>query len=649
MCGIAGAVGIAGRPVEAAALERMVSLVAHRGPDERGVHLEGDVGLGHARLSIVDLESGQQPMGTADGRVWITFNGEIFNYVELREQLAAKGHVFRTRSDTEVLLHAYLEKGPDCVHDFNGQWGFAIWDGRYRRLFASRDRLGIRPFYFTRTRDHLVFGSEIKTLLSFPGVRRALDPVSIDQVLTIWTTVAPRTAFVGVQELPPGCSLTFEDGGLRTWRYYELDFSELSDRSEKDLAEELRATLVTAARLRFQRADVPVGAYLSGGLDSSVITGLVRRHVDVPLETFSVTFEDPEFDESGFQREVCDFLGVNHHEVLCRAEDIGRIFPAVIWHAEQPVVRTAPAPMFLLSKLVREQGYKVVLTGEGSDELLGGYDIFKEAKVRRFWARQPNSKLRPLLLRNLYPYIPGIQRQPDAYLKSFFVARPEDLDSPFFSHLPRWQLTRKLSTFYSEETKERLAGEQDAYATLEAELPERFTDWDPFCQAQYLETRYLMPGYILSSQGDRMGMAHGIEGRFPFLDHRVAALATRIPPRLKMKVLDEKYLLKRAAADLIPPFLQRRPKQPYRAPEAQSFFDASGGTARCEWIEDLLSEEALGQSGIFNPRAVKRLASKARQGKVVGVKDGMGLVVVLSTQLMWRQFIDGFGKIIDGK
>ena len=645
MCGIAGVVTISGAPVSLGALRTMVSRIGHRGPDENGVHLEGPCGLGHARLSIVDLESGQQPMSDASGEVTIVFNGEVFDHVEIRVELERRGHVFRTRSDTEVLLHAYLEWGTDCVRHLNGQWSFAIWDGRDGgRLFASRDRFGIRPFYFARTRESLVFGSEVKALFAYPGVPRAIDPVGLDQILTLWTTIPPRTAFAGIEELPPGCSLLFERGELRTLRHFELDYSDLDDRPADELADELRALLVDAARLRFQRADVPVGAYLSGGLDSAVITGIVKRFTDAPLATFSVAFEDAEFDESGFQRRVVDHLGVDHHEVLCRTADIGRVFPDVVRHAEQPIVRTAPAPMFLLSRLVREHGYKVVLTGEGADELLGGYDVFKEAKVRRFWAQQPGSKLRPLLLRKLYPYIPGIQRQNDAYLAAFFHARAEDLESPFFSHLPRWELTQKLRPLLSGDT--RAAVTESAYEALARELPERYRSWHPFCQAQYLETRYLLPGYILSSQGDRMGMAHAVEGRFPFLDPRVAALAARIPPRLKMRVLDEKHLLKKAAGDLVPSFLHERPKQPYRAPEAASFFDAEG-KARFEWVEEALSEERLRGTGVFEPRAVRTLVDKARRGRLIGIKDGMGLVTVLSTQLLFSEMIERMGPDAD--
>ena len=645
MCGIAGVVTISGTPVSLGALRQMVARIRHRGPDESDVHVEGRCGLGHARLSIVDLENGQQPMRDASGSVTIVFNGEVFDHVELRAELEGRGHVFRTRSDTEALLHAYLEWGTDCVRHLNGQWSFAIWDSRDGgRLFASRDRYGIRPFYFARTREALVFGSEVKALFAYPGVPRAIDPVGLDQILTLWTTIPPRTAFAGVEELPPGSSLLFERGELRTFRHFELDYSDLDDRPAEDLAEELRSLLVDAARLRFQRADVPVGAYLSGGLDSAVITGIVKRFTDAPLTTFSVTFEDAEFDESSFQRRVVEHLGVDHHEVLCRAEDIGRVFPDVVRHAETPIVRTAPAPMFILSGLVREHGYKVVLTGEGSDELLGGYDIFKEAKVRRFWAQQPTSKLRPLLLRKLYPYIPGLQRQSDAYLAAFFHARPEDLGSPFFSHLPRWELTRKLEPLLSADV--RAAVPEGAYATLARELPEQYASWHPFCQAQYLETRYLLPGYILSSQGDRMGMAHAIEGRFPFLDPRVGALAARIPPRLKMRVLDEKHILKKAAGDLVPPFLHERPKQPYRAPEAASFFDESG-RARFEWIEDAVSEERLRATGVFTPRAVRTLVEKARRGRLMGVKDSMGLVTVLSTQLLFSEMIDRMGPDAD--
>jgi asparagine synthase (glutamine-hydrolysing) len=383
---------------------------------------------------------------------------------------------------------------------------------------------------------------------------------------------------------------------------------------------------------------------LSGGLDSTLITSVVRRFTDTPLRTFSVTFDEAEFDESSYQQQAIDHLRVEHQRVLCRKQDIADVFSDVIWHTEQPVVRTAPAPMFLLSGLVRQHGYKVVLTGEGSDEIFGGYDIFKEAKVRRYWAERPDSRLRPLLLRKLYPYMPALQKQSDDYLRAFFFARPEDLQHPLFSHLPRCELTRKTRAFYSEETRQRLDG-YDTYRTVESDLPSSYEQWSPFCRAQFLETRYLLPGYLLSSQGDRMAMAHGVEGRYPFLDHRLVEFASKIPPRMKMKVLSEKNILKKAAGDLIPAFLRKRPKQPYRAPEALSFFDVQTGKARQDYVDEMLSPEKLARGGIFNPEPVKYLVEKARRGKVIGVRDGMSLVSILSTQLLIEQFIETSGRI----
>jgi asparagine synthase (glutamine-hydrolysing) len=640
MCGIAGVLQHEGRFTAPEVLRAMIDPVAHRGPDGVGVHVDGPAGLAHRRLSIIDLAGGGQPMCNEDGTLWITFNGEIFNYVELHKELEAKGHRFATKCDTEVILHAYEEKGAECVHDFNGQWAFAIWDARRGELFLSRDRLGIRPLFHTVFDGTFIFGSEIKSILSFPGVPRRADLKALDQILTFWCCLPPRTFFEGIQELPPGHSMLVSGRQVKVWRYWSPRYpEEFEPVKEKVCAEELLALLIDATRLRL-RADVPVGAYLSGGLDSSVTTALIKHFTEAPLKTFSVTFESEEFDESGYQREVIHHLNTEHQSVPCKAAEIGRIFPDVIWHGETPVVRTAPAPMYMLSGLVRQAGYKVVMTGEGSDEILGGYDIFKEAKIRRFWGQQPASKRRPLLLRKLYPYLANMQAQPDAYLKAFFHIN-DSLDNPLFSHLPRWDLTARIKSMYSDETRATLQG-YDSCAEMREQLPREFGRWHPFCQGQYLETVYLLPGYILSSQGDRMAMGHSVEGRYPFLDYRVAEFAAKIPPKLKMKGLNEKYILKRAAGDLVPASVRERPKQPYRAPDAASFF---GNGRQPEYVRELLAEESLRGAGIFQPAAVRKLAEKAQRGAAIGIKDNMALVAVLSTQLICEQFMRRFGRI----
>lgn len=645
MCGICGIVSLKGEAVARDMLTKMIDPIVHRGPDESGVQVMGACGFGHVRLSIVDLASGQQPMSTEDGRYVIVFNGEIFNHVALRERLVAKGRRFRTQCDTEVILHMYAEMGTECVREFNGQWAFAIWDRLEGSLFLSRDRLGIRPLYYTRTGEHFMFASEIKALVRNPTVSRRLNLKGLDNVLTLWSIVPPQTAFEGIYQVPPGHSLMLAGEKQTSQQYWALSYSDAdTQKTEDQYADELMELLVDSTRLQFTSADVPVGAYLSGGLDSTIITSVVRSFTNAPVRTFSVAFEHPEFDESQYQRQAVDHLRLDHQQVLCRNQDIADVFNEVIWHAEQPMVRTAPAPMYLLAKLVRQHGYKVVLTGEGSDEIFGGYDIFKEAKIRRYWAQRPESRLRPLLLRRLYPYLPALQAQSDEYLRAFFHVRSDDLSNPLFSHLPRCELTRKTRLFYSREVVEQLR-DYDSYGAVIADLPSEHGSWDPFCQAQFLESRYLLPGYLLSSQGDRMAMAHGVEGRYPFLDHRLVEFASRLPVRLKMRVLTEKYILKRAAGGLIPPALRTRPKQPYRAPEADGLYDVQTGRARQEYIDDVLSERKIGRAGVFNPSPVKRLVDKARSGKIVGVRDAMSLVLILSTQLLIEQFIENPGRI----
>ena len=638
MCGIAGLLSLNSRSPNLDLLQRMIRIQRHRGPDGQGFFLEDQIGLAHARLSIIDVEGGHQPMSLLDAGLTISFNGEIFNYIELRKELEAKGHRFASHSDTEVILHLYQEYGPQALDRMNGQWAFAIWDSRRKALFLSRDRAGIRPLFYTIQGNFFAFASEVKGLLALPFVRRNIDPISLAETFIFWHPLPPRSIFEEINELQPGHNLTIGLDNLRPniQRYWQIRYcEEKPGRKDEYYVGELIALLSDATRIML-RADVPVGAYLSGGLDSSVTTSLIRRNSDALLKTFSVTFNDPNFDESEYQREVAAFLGTDHVAVSCSYNDIARVFPNVIWHAEQPVVRTAPAPLYILSKLVRDWGFKVVLTGEGSDEVFGGYDIFKEAKIRYFWGRRPDSKTRPLLLKKLYPYMDNIQSQPLDYLKAFFHVSPEVLGSPLFSHLPRWELGKRNLIFLSDDFKTRLAT-HDPIADLESLLPREFESWDWFSRAQYLEFSFLMPAYILSAQGDRMALAHSIESRFPFLDHRLIEFGSRLPLRLRMNGLAEKYLLKRAAKGLIPESVLHRKKQPYRAPDSQSFIGP--GIVGQEYVSSVLSPESLKSSGLFNPAAVSLLLKKARQGQLTSVRDNMAFVGILSSQLLMEQFI----------
>jgi asparagine synthase (glutamine-hydrolysing) len=578
-------------------------------------------------------------MANDDATVWITFNGEIFNYVELREELIAKGVRFRTHSDTEVIIRLYEAMGPDCVTRLNGDFAFAIWDARKRQIMLARDRMGVRPLFYARHGEATYFASEAKALFTVPGLDAELDPVALDQIFTFWFPLAPRTIFKDVAELPPAHVLLARDGEVTVRPYWRLEFPDASDaadhRDEAAIAEEVRALLMDATRIRL-RSDVPVGAYLSGGLDSSVVAAMAGRLAPERLRTFSVRFDDPEFDETAFQLEMAEALGTDHSAVLCRPSDIAAVFPDVIRHAERPVLRTAPAPLHLLSGLVREEGFKVVLTGEGADEVFGGYDIFKEAKLRRFCAREPNSLRRPLLFKKLYPYLPKLQAQSAAYLKAFFATDLDAVGDPLFSHLPRFRSTAGAKLFFSADLKRALEG-YDALDDLRAGLPQAFQRWHPLSQAQYLETAYLLPGYILSSQGDRMAMANAVEGRFPFLDHRVVEMAAKLPPRLKLHGLTEKHILREAARGLVPPAMAKRPKQPYRAPDSAAFFS----TAAPDWTARALSGAAIAAGGLFERKAVEKLAEKARAGRASGFRDNVALTGILSTQLWREAFVPG--------
>jgi asparagine synthase (glutamine-hydrolysing) len=586
-------------------------------------------------------------MQRARGALSIVLNGEIYNYLELRRELEQRGLKFHTRSDTEVLLAAYEAYGVDCADKLNGQWAFAIWDQRQRRLFLSRDRLGIRPLYYARQGKTLLFASEIKSLLAYPGVARELDPRGMAQLFTLWSTLSGQTVFQGIREVPPGCHLLVDEGRVSQQSYWQLDFSEQdADVRLEDWAEQLRELLLDATRLRL-RADVEVGAYLSGGLDSSLTTSLARQLSPHRLRTYSVTFETDAFDEQPYQQQVVRYLDVNHRQVHCRNSDIAAAFPEVVWHAEQPLLRTAPAPLFLLSRQVRADGVKVVLAGEGADEMLGGYDLFKEAKLRRYCGRQRESAARRALLGRLYPYLPRVQAQSPAMREAFFRGTSAGFRDALFSHQPRWHTTSQLLRFFEPDfLSDSLP--TGVLADVRDRLPEQFAQWHPFAQAQYLESVILLPGYLLAAQGDRMAMAHGVEGRFPFLDHRVAEFAARIPPRHKMRGLNEKYVLKRAAADLVPPAIVARHKQPYRAPDAECFCAAEGQAADAEYVKELLSTERLASEGIFRADAVQLLREKAKQGRARSARDNMAFVGVLSTQLLVDQFVRSHPAVTSG-
>jgi len=638
MCGVTGYIDRFEK-AEVSVINRMLTRIKYRGPDECGIYVNENTGFGSVRLSIIDLAGGQQPLPNEDLSLWIVFNGEIFNYPELRTELIDKGHKFRTKSDTEVIIHLYEEYGENCLAKLNGQFVFSIWDKNKDEMFLARDRVGIRPLFYYHSRDLFVFGSEIKAVFEHPKVKRAISAEGISETFTFWTTITPNTVFENIKECPPGHFIKLNRGRIDIKRYWEVKFATKDNYykgSYGDAIAEFNELFRDAVRIRL-RADVQVAAYLSGGIDSSITTSYIKEIDPNVLQTFSVGFTEDEFDETNYQEIAAEYFNTNHTAIKITSKEIAENFPQVVWHSEFPLLRTSPSPMYSLSKEVRRNNIKVVITGEGADELLAGYSIFKENRIRHFWAKDKNSKLRPLLLKKLYPYIAALQKVNPNALKLFFGYKLENTDSPIYSHLLRWNNTSNILNHLDKRIKDQLSG-FDQYERLLAGLNGNLDKLDPLAKAQYLEIVIFLSGYLLSSQGDRMGMANSVEGRYPFLDYRIIEFCAQLPPDYKMKGLKEKVLLKSLMKGRLPEEILNRPKQPYRAPILSSFL----GDDAPEYVNEVLSETEIKKAGIFSPDSVKRLLVKMKSGKAYSEIDNMALTAIISTQLLHKQFIEDF-------
>jgi asparagine synthase (glutamine-hydrolysing) len=567
-------------------------------------------------------------------------NGEIYNYVELQDELRARGHRFETSSDTEVIAHAYEEWGVGCLEHLNGDFAVAVWDRSTRELFLARDRFGVRPLFLADLGGDLAFASEAKALFRHPDAHRELDPLGLVEAFTIWSTLPDRSAFSGVRELAPAHYLRFgPDGLIEERRWWDLPFPRVGDRStasEGELEEELVELLTDATRIRL-RADVPVAAYLSGGLDSSATAALASHLYPTTLNSFGIGFSDPRFDESEYQDRFVEELGTTLERVVVNAPDIAALLPRAVELSEKPTLRTALAPLLRLSGVVQGAGLKVVITGEGADELFGGYDIFRENQVRHFWARVPESQLRPLLFTRLNEFLGKDLERAGQFLAGFYRRGLEDTGDPLYSHRLRFANTARCLRLFASGVLEQAAEAGDVLERVEERLPADFGELTPLGRAQYLEIMTFLDGYLLHSQGDRMLMGHSVEGRFPFLDYRVAEFAAALPDRMKVRGLQEKYLLRKAVSPLLPPEISGRRKRPYRAPIVSAFV----GPHAPGYVGELLEPDRLREVGVFRPDAVQRLVAKCETAadKPVGETDEMGLVGTLSVMLLHERLI----------
>lgn len=585
MCGIAGYMDLRGDGrIESERLAAMTSMLTHRGPDAAGYHVEPNLGLGFRRLRIVDLTTdGDQPLYNEDGSLALICNGEIFNEPELRRELSGKGHVFRSRSDVEVILHLYEEHGVKLLDRLNGQFAFALYDLRRRRLLLARDPFGVNPLYFATVDGLLFFASEIKALLRHPAVPRRIDLVGLDQILSLPGPVSPRTLFEGIESLKSGHYLLVEDGRATLREYWDLDYPQDGDGGGSNLSEEqhveaLGEALRTSVRRRL-RADVPVGVFLSGGLDSSLIAALAMETApESASRSFSVTFRDTEIDESRFQRLMARRLGTRHHEILVDGEAIAARLRHMVYHCECPVKETYNTCALALAESVRAAGVTVVLAGEGSDELFGGYPGYRFDAFGR--PGRSDDELAEALEEDLRERVWGDRR--------IFYEK----DQAAFREIKK--------ALYSPQVRERFR----QVDCLEHPLVERgrLRNRHPLHQRSYLDFKLRLADHLLSEHGDRMVMAHAVEARYPFLDVELVDVARRMPPDLKIKGFVEKYPVKRMAETVLPRSIIDREKFGFRAPGSALLLQSG-----CEWAHDLLSPDLIRRQGVFEPGLVESL------------------------------------------
>lgn len=605
MCGIAGILYFDSQtPVDPRVLQRMTRVLRHRGPDDEGYHFGPGIGLGNRRLSIVDVEGGHQPMANEDGSLWITLNGEIYNHADFRDWLANRGHRFQTRADTEVVLHLYEEYGSECPRRLNGIFGFALWDEPRRRLLLARDHLGVKPLYYYSDGRLLLFASEIKALLEFPGFASQLDEQAVAEYFHFGTPWGPRTFFRGVRLLEPGHILIAEKGELHEKCYWNVDYS--PDRRAKlshegTALEELRSLLEGAVKGQLM-SDVPVGCFLSGGIDSSVLTVLASRHYSEKLHVFSAAFDPGSlYDETPYAATVAKQAGAEHHSIYLEPDEFRSVLPRLIWHLDEPRIGASIFPQFYVSRLAR-QHVKVCLGGQGGDELFGGYARYALAEPWKNAARFAWSRLRPR--RSSSAVAANVHKQFDTGVAWWLLRH-------WGSLFKSWQ-QRYLDQFLwmSPSTRGQVLapgflesiGQHRALDSIDEIMAHcRFPD--PFSKTSYLETKTYLNGLLILE--DRMSMANSLESRVPLLDYRLAELALHLPAEFKVRGLTSKYLFKKSVENWLPPDILNKRKLGFPVPIGPWFKNSLKS-----WVKEVLLDPKSLQRGYLQRRGVEALLDR---------------------------------------
>lgn len=632
MCGITGLIGPQPRAAKKKIMTSMVGALSHRGPDAWGRFVTDQAALGHARLSIIDLAAGHQPMIT--DRSALAFNGELFNFLEIRGELEALGVRFLTHSDTEVVLRALEFWGEKALEKFNGQFAILLWDLQKKEMLAARDPFGIRPLFYTHQEGTTLFASEMKALDASGLARRTWDPQGLLTHGLLWNTLGDQTVYRNIRSLPPGTWARFDQSGalVASGHHYVFGASAPEVPSSYEQAQEVfRQKLTHAVDLQL-RSDVPVGCYLSGGIDSSVTSTLAQDIKKERFKTFSVAFKDKDYDESEYQLEMVRALGSEHHVETMDIDDINATFLEVIRHTERPVFRTAPVPLFHLSARARKEGIKVVLTGEGADEILCGYDVFKEIKLLEAWQQGATPAQVDEVLCQLYPHL-GHYAQKDnlGFMRMYYEGFLGKISGPGAGLAIRLHNNRILEKYLNKDWDVQ-ASDEDLFSRIQASMPGPSASWPTMKRNQVLEMKTLMEGYLLSSQGDRMSMAHGVEGRYPFLDKDLVEWALALPLDWKLRGFNQKALLKDSFSSRLPASITQRPKRPYMAPDLISFFREGVPTPVAQ---QFLNQDTIIDYGIFDPKMVERLLFKLarRSNEGVGYRDNMLISFIISTQM----------------
>lgn len=642
MCGIGGVIELDGSRLSLVErrgeMERMLGLLQHRGPDETGYVIDPRVALCATRLKINDLSHGQQPMSDESGRWWSVYNGEIYNHRDLRRELERIGYRFRTDCDTEVALHAWKAWGRQAPPRFDGGFAMAVYDRRDRTVTLIRDRFGKRPLYISHSGPRVMFGSEMKAFLACRNHAFQWNPQHLTALFTHWTSVGTETPFVGIEQVPAGTMLEISPHGVTRERFADLPRAAITGTETfEDATEHTRELLRQSVDLRL-RSDVESGLQLSGGLDSTILAHLVQSQQAGRMRSFSITFDEAEYDETAAQNRVAQTFGLTHHRLRVTAGDIAETFPAALWHAEVPQFRTAFVPMFLLSRFVRDHGIKVMLSGEGADEVFFGYDIFKETQLREAWPTLTTVDRRAAIQR-LYPYLPLFSEANVRALEVVFsrsvAARPDRT----FSHTLRFENGRFATRLLQAVPHTEHPALNDLMATFPG-----YDDLPRLRQSQFVEFQTLLQGYLLSSQGDRMAFAHGVEPRCPFLSLAVVDHAATLPIEYHLSGDGiEKRLLKQAFGSALPPEILARPKQPYRTPGTACFFDsrATGRGRFVEWVEERLAPRTLETIAPLQVSHAQQFIDKIRMTapSQISAREDQAFLLLLSLSELNRQFV----------